>query len=97
MEQYLEVISVPAIATVVYWIIELLKYTTGGNEKFKKFIPLVSAVLAIICGVVCYFAIPSVIPAENVLVAILIGAASGLTATGFNQVVKQLKKGDGNE
>jgi len=94
MEQYLELISVPAIAAVVYWVIELIKYTVGGNEKFKRFIPLVSAALGIVCGVVCYFAIPTIIPAENLLVAIIIGAASGLTATGANQVFKQLSKTD---
>ncbi|MBE5740894.1 MAG: hypothetical protein E7349_08645 [Clostridiales bacterium] len=94
MEQYLELISVPAIAAVVYWVIELIKYTVGGNEKFKRFIPLVSAALGIVCGVVCYFAIPTIIPAENLLVAIIIGAASGLAATGANQVFKQLSKTD---
>lgn len=30
---------------------------------------------------------------ENILVAIVLGAASGLSATGTNQVVKQLSAG----
>lgn len=90
MEQYLELISVPAIAAVVYWVINLIKYTVGANEKFKRFIPLLATGLGIVCGVVCYFAIPTIIPAENILVAIVIGGASGLTATGTNQVIKQL-------
>lgn len=98
MESYLELISVPAIATVVYWVINLIKYTVGENEKFKRFIPLISTGLGAICGVVCYFVIPSIIPAQNVLVAIVVGAASGLTATGTNQIIKQLsKKGDDDE
>lgn len=97
MEQYLELISVPAIAAVVYWVINIIKYAVGNSEKFKKFIPIVAAVLGAVCGVVCYFAIPSIVPAENLLVAIVIGGASGLTATGANQVVKQLTKGDKNE
>lgn len=94
MEQYLNLISVPAIAAVVYWVINLIKYTVGENEKFKRFIPLISTGLGIICGVICYFAIPSIIPAQNVLVAIVIGGASGLTATGANQIIKQLTKDD---
>ena len=93
MEQYLELISVPAIATVVYWIINMIKTAVGENEKFKKFIPLISAGLGVICGVVCYFAFPTIIPAKNVFLAIVIGGASGLTATGTNQVIKQLTKG----
>lgn len=94
MEQYLELISVPAIAAVVYWIINLIKYTVGDNEKFKRFIPILATVLGAVCGVVCYFAIPTIVPAENILVAIVIGGASGLTATGANQIIKQLGKGD---
>ena len=94
MEQYLELISVPAIAAVVYWVVNLIKYIVGDNETFSKFIPLIAAALGIVCGVVCYFAIPSIIPADNVIVAIVIGGASGLTATGANQIIKQLSKSD---
>lgn len=94
MEQYVELISVPAIAAVVYWIINLIKYTVGDNEKFKRFIPILATILGAICGVVCFFAIPTIVPAENILVAIVIGGASGLTATGANQIIKQLGKGD---
>ncbi len=97
MEQYLELISVPVIAAIVYWVINLIKYATKQNEKFMRFIPLVAAALGAALGVVAYFAVPSIVPAENVFVAILIGIASGLTATGTNQIIKQLgKKDDGN-
>lgn len=34
--------------------------------------------------------VPGIIGSANILVAIVIGAASGLSATGTNQVVKQL-------
>ena len=94
MEQYLEVISVPTIAAVVYWIINLIKYAVGENETFKRFIPIIATVLGAIFGVVCFYAIPSIVPAENILVAIVVGGASGLTATGANQIIKQLGKGD---
>lgn len=90
--EYLELISVPAIATIVYWVINLIKYAVKDNEKFKRFIPLISAALGAILGLVAYYAVPSIIPAANVCVAILIGGASGLTATGTNQIIKQLGK-----
>lgn len=90
MEQYLEIISVPAIAAVVYWVVNLIKYIVGENETFKKFIPLIATGLGVVCGVICYYAIPSVIPATNLVMAIVIGGASGLTATGANQIIKQL-------
>ena len=94
MEQYLELISVPAIAAIVYWIIALLKYAVKENETFKRFIPIIAAVLGAVFGVVAFYALPSIIPAPNVVVAIIIGGASGLTATGANQIIKQLSKKD---
>ena len=98
MEQYLNLISVPAIAAVVYWVINIIKHAVGENEKFKRLIPLIAAGLGIVCGIVCYYALPSIIPAPNIVVAIVIGGASGLTATGTNQLLKQLsKKDDDNE
>ena len=90
----MEVISVPTIAAVVYWIINLIKYAVGENETFKRFIPIIATVLGAIFGVGCFYAIPSIVPAENILVAIVVGGASGLTATGANQIIKQLGKGD---
>ena len=97
MEQYLELVSVPAIAAVVYWVVNLIKYIVGENETFKRFIPLIATALGVVSGIVCFYALPSIIPATNLLVAIVIGGASGLTATGANQVLKQLTKGDKNE
>ena len=37
--EYLELISVPAIATIVYWVMNIIKYAVQDNEKFKRFIP----------------------------------------------------------
>lgn len=98
MESYLELVSVPAIAAVVYWVIAIIKYAVKENETFKRFIPLIAAGLGVILGVVAYYIVPGIIPADNVVVAIIVGGASGLTATGVNQIIKQLSgKDDGNE
>jgi len=75
----------------------LIKTARGGDEKFKRFIPLISALLGAVCGVVSFYAVPGVIETQNILVAIVTGAASGLSATGTNQVVKQLTKGGDKE
>lgn len=92
MEELLQIASVPAIAAVVYWVVNLIKYTTKYNEKLLTFVPLISAVLGVACGVIAFFAIPDVMPTDNIFVAVVLGGASGLTATGFNQIIKQLKK-----
>ncbi len=92
------IITVPAIAAIVYTIIDIVKTACGGDEKFKRFIPLISAGLGAVIGVVAFYFVPGVIDTQNILVAITIGAASGLSATGTNQAVKQLVKGaDTNE
>ena len=98
MESYLELVSVPAIAAIVYWVIAIIKYAVKENETFKRFIPLIAVGLGVILGVVAYYLVPGIIPADNVVVAIIIGGASGLTATGVNQIIKQLSgKDNGNE
>ena len=65
MEGYLNLISVPAIATIVYWVINIIKHAVGENEKFKRFIPLIATGFGVICGVICYFALPEIIPADK--------------------------------
>ena len=94
--ELLTLISVPAIATIVYWTIELIKYTLKDNEKFKRFIPITAAGLGVILGVTCFYFVPNIVPTDNVLVAIILGASSGLTAVGINQTIKQLGKSDEN-
>jgi flagellar biosynthesis protein FliQ len=92
MENILEVSHAPIIIFLVYWIINLLKSATNNNEKFLRFIPLLAAGLGVALSVVIYYTIPSIIVADNVLYAIIIGLSSGLAATGTNQIFKQLSK-----
>ena len=88
--ELLNVVSVPAIATIVYWTVNLIKYAVDGRENFKRLIPIISATLGGVIGIVAYYAIPGVVPADNVLIALIVGGASGLSATGTNQIFKQL-------
>ena len=52
--------------------------------------------MGVVFGIICYYAMPSIIPAENVVVVMVIGGASGLSAAGTNQIVKQLGKTGGD-
>lgn len=90
MDAFTEITTIPALAAIVYTIIDIAKTAMGGDEKFRRFIPLVACVLGAICGVVAFYFVPGVMDTQNLLVAIVLGAASGLSATGTNQVVKQL-------
>ena len=90
MTSIYEIATIPAIAAIVYTIIDIAKTAVGGTEQFKRFIPLISCALGAIIGTITYFCVPGVMETQNVLVAIVLGAASGLSATGTNQAVKQL-------
>lgn len=90
MTNIIDITTIPALAAIVYTIIDIAKTAMGGDEKFKRFIPLIACVLGAVCGVVAFYFVPGVMATENLLVAIILGAASGLSATGTNQIVKQL-------
>lgn len=92
MTNFSDFVTIPAIAAIVYTIIDIVKTAVGGDEKFKRFIPLISGGLGALIGTICFFCVPGVLETTNILVAIVIGAASGLSATGTNQAVKQLTK-----
>ena len=85
-----EITTIPALAAIVYTIIDIAKTVLGGDERFKRFIPLIACVLGAGCGVVAFYCVPGVMETENLLVALILGAASGLSATGANQIGKQL-------
>ncbi len=88
----MEIICVPIIVAVVYGLIEVYKTIARANEKMLNFIPIIGLILGVTFGVLFYYFLPSLIVANNLFSAILVGAASGLSATGCNQIFKQLKK-----
>ena len=90
MTNFTDITTIPALAAIVYTIIDIAKTAMGGDERFKRFIPLIACVLGAICGVVAFYFVPGVLDTHNLLVAIVLGAASGLSATGANQIGKQL-------
>jgi len=92
MDAFTDITTIPALAAIVYTIIDIAKTAMGGDEKFRRFIPLIACVLGAICGVVAFYFVPGVLDTQNLLVAIVLGAASGLSATGTNQIAKQLTK-----
>lgn len=87
-----EIICVPLIVTIVYALIEgYKKIVAKKNEILVRIIPIIGLCLGAVLGVVCFYAFPELIIAHNLLSAIVVGASSGLSATGCNQIFKQLK------
>jgi len=91
MNNIIEITAVPVITAIIYGILTFYKLRIK-RERYIRFIPLFAAVLGVILGLIAYFAVPCLMPAANVFTAILVGASSGLAATGANQIYKQLAK-----
>lgn len=85
-----EFVAFPAIVVMCYLVGMICK--SFKNEKLDSFIPDIVGVVGAILGLVIFLTIPNFIPADNWAVAIAIGIVSGLSATGINQIYKQLKK-----
>lgn len=85
--------AIPAIVIVVYLIAELFKQLFKNNKDAKSYIPVICGASGLVLGVLCYCFWPSVIAgAENAFTAAAIGTFSGLSATGVNQIWKQITK-----
>lgn len=89
----MQIICVPIIVAIVYAIIELYKIIIKNkDEKYTKVIPIIAGITGAILGVALYFIAPEIIIASDWWVALIVGASSGLSAVGSNQIFKQLKK-----
>jgi len=95
MINLLQIIIVPIISALVYGALAGYKILVNGKEKWIRIIPVIAALLGVVLGVIAFYAVPEVIAADNLLTAMLIGGASGLAATGTNQIFKQLFKKPG--
>lgn len=93
MENAYEVLYIPAIVAIVYIIMATYKKAVGTkSETLIALIPLFGCLIGGVIGAITFCASPEVIPAGNVLIAIVMGMASGFAATGVNQSGKQIKK-----
>lgn len=89
----MEFMTTLGIATVAS--ITVLCYIAGmvvsASKLDSKWIPIICGVVGIALGILSLFLNVPDFPAQDILTAAAIGAASGLAATGVNQAVKQLK------
>lgn len=86
----MEIITIPIITAITYTVIEIIKYATDNAPILKRFIPLIACALGIACGLIAFFFVPGVMIANNVFIAIVVGGASGLAATGIYENIKNL-------
>jgi uncharacterized membrane protein len=88
MEFLTDFTAIPALVVICYLAAEALKLIKDG--VLKTYLPVICGVLGAVLGIVCFVVYPDIIVANNIFEAIAIGIVSGLSATGINQVFKQL-------
>ena len=97
MENLIQIAGVPIITAMVYAAMAGYKLIVNGKENLVRIIPIIAVVLGVVLGIIAFYAVTDIMPAETIFTAILIGGASGLAATGGNQIFKQLTKGKSEE
>ena len=78
---------IPAITVICYLIAEVIKNTPLSN----RWLPVISGTIGGILGIVGMNVITD-FPADDIITAVAVGIVSGLSATGANQIYKQLKQ-----
>ena len=83
--------AVPIIVICCYLCGEIYKAIFRNHTNAYRFIPLVTSVFGGILGVVIFLTNPEVIlDAPNIWIALGVGIVSGASATGANQIIKQI-------
>lgn len=90
--------AVPIIVICCYLCGEIYKAIFRNRTDAYKFIPVVTSVMGGILGTIIFLTTPEVIlDAPNIWVAIGIGVVSGASATGANQIIKQIFQQNQNQ
>ena len=79
MSNFIEVCSIPVIASFCFAFIEVLKRTFKNDDKLKNAYPLITATLGTVMGVIAFLADPSIMLTDSVFSSALAGMASGLS------------------
>lgn len=86
-------ICIPIIVIICYLIGEVYKIVFQKQKTLYKLLPIIMSILGGILGLVIYKTNKSIIfDVSNIWDAIYIGIASGASATGTNQIIKQIFK-----
>lgn len=94
----MEFTSVPIIVLISYIVGELYKAIFKNKQEVYKLIPILVGVVGGVLGVIIYYKAPELIfYADNVWKALGVGIVSGISATGTNQIIKQIKEGQKKE
>lgn len=89
----MEFTSIPIIIVCCYVIGEIIKFIFRNKQETYKIIPIVVTSIGGLLSCLIYLTNPETIfNVDNIWTALLIGMVSGSSATGTNQIIKQMFK-----
>ncbi len=89
--------SVPIIVVCCYIIGEIYKFLFRNKQQTYKLIPVILSIVGALLGILMYFTSPEMLPVQNAWIAFGVGIVSGASATGANQIIKQLFEKEEND
>lgn len=84
--------EVPIIIIICYIVGEIYKFAFRNKTELYKLIPILMAIVGGLIGILIFITNQESLLIDNVWNAILIGIVSGESATGTNQIIKQIFK-----
>ena len=90
--EIVEFFSIPAISALSFGIVEIIKKTYDTEGRLKKLYPIISAFIGVLVGISAFLAQPDLIIGDSLLSSVLVGMASGLSATGGNEIFRRIRK-----
>lgn len=86
----MDYINIPIIVVMCYITNEVCKVLFKKKQKVYKLIPILVSMFGGLLGVLMYLTNKEMINTTNVWTALSIGIISGQSATGTNQMIKQI-------
>lgn len=86
---------VPIIVVICYIVGEIYKFAFRNKTELYKLIPILMAIVGGLIGILIFITNQELLLIDNIWDAILIGIVSGESATGTNQLIKQIFKEKG--
>lgn len=80
------------IILIAYIIGEIYKFIFKNKTEYYKLIPIIVTIVGGTVSLIIYFADKAIINVTNMYEALLMGLVAGASATGTNQIIKQIFK-----
>ena len=89
LESLAKIVGIIAVFLIVYAVLALYnKFAKRQGRIVRRLIPLWAMLLGIFLGIFVYSVFPEIMPAPSLFTSVILGAITGLAATGLNQLMR---------